>query len=129
MGADSCLHEIFPENSDFSKGVGVVLKSRICEKIFPDFFYYLYKTKDKEKIIEFYKNNVMIKISESKLKSIIKESVESVLSDYRHSYDKNVINILYKTLEELQPYCQSSEIGELCDTIQDFIDRNSYSRD
>lgn len=29
---------IFPRKFDFSKGVGVVLKSRVCEKNFPDFF-------------------------------------------------------------------------------------------
>jgi hypothetical protein len=69
------------------------------------------------------------KLTESRLKKIIKEGIESALADYNSSIDNNVIDILYNTLEELQPYCHTGEVSELCDVIQDFIDRNSYSRD
>lgn len=90
----------------------------------------IYNENDKEKIIEFYKNNMgKKKLTESRLKKIIKESIETALNNYNSSIDNNVIDILYNTLEELQPYCYTSEVSELCDVIQDFIDRNSYSRD
>lgn len=90
----------------------------------------IYDENDKEKIIEFYKNNMgNNKLTESRLKKIIKESIESALNNYNSSIDSNVINILYNTLEELQPYCHTGEVSELCDMIQDFIDRNSYSRE